>query len=159
MIENIKRLAVVALLVMAGCREKEAALVPVSGRITVNNEPLVNARVLFTPSDPGMASVNSSALTDEGGNFELKATDGRPGAVVGQHSVIISPPMIINSATVATAGNIGGRPGDEVDLPDSVRFAPTKTKGGASLAGPTEVGFEVPEGGDQTVLINVQSKR
>jgi len=159
MIENMKRLAAAALLVMAGCGEKEASLVPVSGRITVNNEPLPNARVLFTPSDPKVASVNSSALTDDGGNFELKATDGRPGAVVGQHSVIISPPMVINSATTVTAGNLGARPGDEVDLPDSVRFAQPKTKGAATLAGPAEVSFEVPNGGDQAVLINVQGKR
>jgi len=68
--------------------------VPVSGKITWDNQPLANADVSFTPTDAktdGKPPPSSHARTDEQGNFTLKLDeDNRDGAVPGNHRVRVS---------------------------------------------------------------------
>lgn len=71
-------------------------VVPVSGRVTMNGNPLPNAVVVFQPmassrgTDPGPGSVG---VTDADGRFTLysQLDKSQPGAVVGKHRVRISP--------------------------------------------------------------------
>jgi hypothetical protein len=65
------------------------------GTVTLNNQPVPNAEVVFLPdSTQGTEGPRSSAITDAEGRFILRTDDGRPGAVVGKHRVTVrtSPP-------------------------------------------------------------------
>jgi len=79
---------------LAGCRGQSGPkTVPVSGKITWDNQPLANADVSFTPTDKveGKPAPSSNARTDAQGNFSLKLDqDGRDGAVPGNHRVRVS---------------------------------------------------------------------
>ena len=77
------------LLVAIGCGQKTA---PVSGRVTLDNKPLVNATVIFTPDskerNPGPGS---RGKTDASGNFKLDLLTGEgTGAIPGKHIVSIT---------------------------------------------------------------------
>jgi hypothetical protein len=81
-----------ALVFALGCGGVKFA--PVSGRVTLNGEPLVNAVVSFQPvKAEGAAQApapESTGKTDKNGEFTLAAADGRKGAWVGKHRVAIS---------------------------------------------------------------------
>lgn len=76
----------------AGCGESYK-VVPVSGKITVDGQPLANASVYFQPTGDKAAGVPASmALTDAQGNYTLTTATEKPqeGAVPGSHKVILS---------------------------------------------------------------------
>jgi hypothetical protein len=81
----------VALAVGCGTGSKLAS---VSGRVTLNGQPLANATVSFQPiAEDG--SLNAPALgstgrTNANGEFTLTCADGRPGAWIGKHRVNIT---------------------------------------------------------------------
>ncbi|MEL7499375.1 MAG: carboxypeptidase-like regulatory domain-containing protein [Planctomycetota bacterium] len=70
-------------MVSAGCSSDVGS---VSGKVTINGEPIDNATVMFYP-DQGRASVGH---TDSAGRYTLNYTQGRKGAVIGSHKVTIS---------------------------------------------------------------------
>lgn len=75
---------------LAGCANKPT-LAEVKGRVTLNGKPLGNVRVDFHPDpDMGTSGGGSTGNTDGEGNFTLKFGDGRSGAIVGHHRVILS---------------------------------------------------------------------
>src|SRR4051794_10614674 len=86
------RLALGLVLALAlGCRGK--GFVPVSGKVTLNGQPLVGATVGFQPVAPEgatEAAPGSAGKTDEKGEYTLTASTGQNGAWVGRHRVIIS---------------------------------------------------------------------
>lgn len=76
-----------------GCGGNSYSVAPVSGRVTLNGQPLAGASVEFQPiggkdRDPGPGSM---ATTDKDGRFTLKTQlpPSQPGAVVGKHQVRI----------------------------------------------------------------------
>jgi hypothetical protein len=84
-----KLLTVALLLSVAGCGKSTA---PVSGRVTLDNKPLVNATVIFTPDstekNPGPGS---RGKTDANGQFSLDLLTGEgKGAIPGKHVVSIT---------------------------------------------------------------------
>lgn len=88
---------VVAALVSTGCSGSVYRLVPVSGVVTLDGQPLPNARVAFEPiasSGSVVAGPGSYAQTDSSGRYTLADVSGRSGAVVGQHRVSISTARI-----------------------------------------------------------------
>lgn len=86
---------VFAFCALCGC-SSGAKFAPVSGRVTLNGNPLTNAVVEFQPiaessrDDPGPGSVG---FTDADGKFTLHSQldKSRTGAIVGKHRVRISP--------------------------------------------------------------------
>src|SRR4051812_3978641 len=72
-----------------GC-ERMARSVSVEGKVTLDNKPLANATVMFTPTKangPGPFA----GTTDSEGHFALQqAESARPGAVPGEYSVLIA---------------------------------------------------------------------
>ncbi|MDB5334881.1 MAG: hypothetical protein JWN70_500 [Planctomycetaceae bacterium] len=72
----------------AGCSgvDKGPELAEVTGKITLNDQPLANARVVFIPED-GPAS---GGITNESGEYELKGKSGDKGGVPGKNRVEIS---------------------------------------------------------------------
>jgi len=86
-------LLAIALPLAAGC--SSGAIAPVSGRVTMNGQPLANVHVSFQPIASGSdhnPGGGSYAFTDVDGRFTLRLVDGdTPGAVVGKHRVEITP--------------------------------------------------------------------
>jgi hypothetical protein len=68
-------------------------LVPVSGRVTLNEKPLANAYVTFAPMAGRGANASgpgSVGKTDADGRYTLRVDPSQPGAVVGRHRVMIT---------------------------------------------------------------------
>ncbi|HEY2786676.1 MAG TPA: hypothetical protein VGJ05_17060, partial [Fimbriiglobus sp.] len=79
-------LAVTLALVGAGC-SRGPTLAPVSGTVTLNGKPLANVQVEFWPEGSAPRSVG---MTDQQGRFTLTTDgEGKPGAVVGSHKVVL----------------------------------------------------------------------
>lgn len=70
-------------------------MVPVSGTITLDGQPLAGANITFQPTGgekAGSAGPGSGAVTDAAGKYVLKTAEAKPcpGAVVGKHTVRIT---------------------------------------------------------------------
>ncbi len=76
----------ILLLLVIGCGGP--TLVPVSGRITLDDEPLAGAYVTFEPLKSHIELV-STGVTDDAGTYTLSCGD-EPGAVAGTHRVLIT---------------------------------------------------------------------
>lgn len=81
---------------VAGCGDN-LKLAKVTGTVTLDGQPLANARVLFQPKQ-GRPSLG---ITDPSGRFELQYTQEKKGAVPGEHVVSITT----SSAENADEGN------------------------------------------------------
>ena len=67
----------------------------VSGRITLDGEPLAGAAIEFRPqagSQAGSEKAASSGRTDEEGNYTLIYVHDVEGAILGEHSIVIRAP-------------------------------------------------------------------
>jgi hypothetical protein len=67
--------------------------VPVSGKVTLNGNPLPQATVSFQPiAAPGAieAGEGSTGKTNDKGEFTLSSSTGKNGAIMGDHRVSIS---------------------------------------------------------------------
>jgi hypothetical protein len=75
--------------VCTGCTKK-LPLGQVSGTVRLDGKPLDKALVVFLP-DParGNTGPRSVAATDEEGHYTLRCDDGRDGAAVGWHRVVV----------------------------------------------------------------------
>jgi len=72
--------------VPAGCGPKRPKTVPVTGRITYRGQPLEGARVMFYT--PGGRP--ATGTTDKDGRFRLETFSTSDGALLGEHTVVIS---------------------------------------------------------------------
>ena len=81
-------LAAVFLGVLSGCGGDQLPVVPVTGTVTLDGEPLGGALVEFQPID-SLGSPSYSA-TDAAGKYDLTFSQTRRGAWVGEHLVRIS---------------------------------------------------------------------
>ncbi len=83
----------VLVLAAPGCA-KPPPLGEVSGTVTMEGKPLAGVNVTFSPivekGQPRLAS--SSGTTDAAGRYTLTCEDGRPGAMVGKHRVVVVRP-------------------------------------------------------------------
>ncbi len=90
----LRRAAVVLfvfiLLLQVGCG-KTVKLVPAKGVVVISGKPAGGISVQFLPEHvKGEKRPTSFALTDDDGNFILKTSDGKDGAVPGPHVVLLS---------------------------------------------------------------------
>ncbi len=77
--------------VFAGCGEGNG-LVPVKGRVLLDDQPVEGAAVLFQP-DQG---VPATATTDAKGEFEMSTSQGK-GATVGMNKISVAKQVAIAS--------------------------------------------------------------
>ena len=80
------------LFLLVGCGGSEFPVAPVSGTITLDGQPLADARIGFEPRQIGsnpLSGPGSYAKTDAQGHYVLKTLDGQRGAVVTTHDVWI----------------------------------------------------------------------
>lgn len=99
------------LVIASGCGRESFSVAPVSGLVTLDGQPLPDARVAFEPiAPPGemLAGFGSYSKTDAEGRYTLSTIDEQSGAVVGRHRVTIStavtPPRGNNADDVQPAG-------------------------------------------------------
>ena len=80
----------VAALLLPGCSKAPPPIVPVEGVVLVNNEPLANVQVQFTPmaANLGYESI-ATGTTDDQGRFQLTCK-GQPGACAVRSRVTIT---------------------------------------------------------------------
>lgn len=71
---------------LGGCREAGPQIAPVSGRVTLDGQPLFEAEVMFQPEGVGSPSYG---FTDEEGRYELGYNRDQQGALIGWHRVTI----------------------------------------------------------------------
>lgn len=80
----------VGLVLSCGCGEKPVGgpegLIPVSGVVTLDGNPVADATITFTPKREGGTS---TGYTDENGKYELYFGPSAAGAVEGEHVVSI----------------------------------------------------------------------
>lgn len=76
-------------LALAGCQKKPPEIVPVSGLVLLNGQPLPNALVTFTPMIQGFgAEYIATGITDEKGRFKVTCP-GKEGAAACENRVTI----------------------------------------------------------------------
>lgn len=77
--------------VFSGCGSNGPTLYKVTGKITMDGEPLKNAEVRFLPIPKGNEPVRpSSAMTDDKGNYTLEYSSKKSGAKPGSYQVFVS---------------------------------------------------------------------
>lgn len=122
-----------SLALLVGCGG-EFRMAPVSGVVTLDGEPLVNASLYFQPQRSGSGPVvgpPSIGVTDEEGRYRLRAQTNDTGAVVGDHVVSIST---FESRMVDPQNS------DRVEIVSKERVPPR-------YRAPSELKFTVPSGG------------
>lgn len=144
------------LLISAGCGT--AGFQPVSGRVTLDGEPVANAEVIFTPvraEGETNAGPYSKATTDSDGRFELASKDGNKGAITGKHRVGITTGKLkdidvskVVSNALAENPKISDKALTEVRL-KAIRDLTPKSKLPDSYNRKTILTFEVVQGGTE----------
>jgi len=84
------RWALLFVLLLAGCGKSGVDLALVSGRVTLDGQPMYGARLMFQPEASG--SSPSYGTTDREGRYELGYKRGQKGARIGWHTVRIESP-------------------------------------------------------------------
>lgn len=87
-----------------GCEPRSAAVVPVSGTITLDGQPLAGATINFQPitdkASAAQAGIGSYGKTDEQGRYSLQLiTPDEPGALVGRHIVTVTTAVAADPAS------------------------------------------------------------
>jgi|SRR5947209_409262 len=92
--------AAFALLLLGGCHSADPSLVPVSGTVALDGQPLANATVTFIPKDgtPGFGGVGR---TDAAGKYKLLGSrDDAPGVPPGEYRVVIGKRLMPDGSEV-----------------------------------------------------------
>ena len=95
-----------AVLALAGCGSSDLPLASVSGRVTLDGQPLPKAFVEFQPIAEGSPSYG---ITDEEGRYELRFSRRHAGVLAGQHKV-----------RVRTARTQTDEQGNEIPIPEKI---------------------------------------
>jgi len=126
---------------LAGCGSSDYELASVSGKVTLNGEPLPDALVNFEPtSEKSFTGPGSHGLTDAQGQSTLTTVEGSNGAVVGSHVVRITTRKLNEEGAMSDANVLlQSRKGNPNATEEKV---PLKYLGGNS-----PLTFVVPRGG------------
>ncbi len=103
----------------AGCSKPGPELAPVTGRITLDGEPLEKADILFQPDG---SKPPSSGRADAAGRYELAYKRGIMGGSVGPNTVRIT----ISPDVVPNPPNIPARYNTDSELTREVKSGPNE---------------------------------
>lgn len=97
-------LVLIPVSLLVGCNSQSVAVVPVSGKVTLDGQPLVGATLSFQPitdkSSTNQAAMGSYGKTDAEGKFTLRLIDpDKPGALVGRHAVTVTTAVSADPAS------------------------------------------------------------
>jgi hypothetical protein len=96
------------LLMVAGCPGTGGDLpdvVPVSGTVTLDGEPVSGVMVTFSPGDTTRGGI-CTGITDESGRYELKDGQQHVGAPPGQYAVTCSKFVMPDGSLFTSDGSI-----------------------------------------------------
>ncbi len=96
-------LAFAVLAATAGCDKSWSQNNSVEGTLKLEGAPVPNVTVQFVPDDAKSQGPMSTGTTDEKGHFQLTCANGKPGAVIGKHNVVI---LVGRTDTGASASNL-----------------------------------------------------
>jgi len=144
-------------LFVAGCGDS-LNLKPATGTVTYQGKPLDGASVTFLSSEGKTAS----GATDSDGKFTIY-TDGKPGALVGKHSVGIIKSASTVSVPTGSASTTGAPPGKTpppgAGAADMVKMA-QQTGRGESLTKPLiPVKYGTPQGSGLTADVTADGAK
>jgi hypothetical protein len=88
-----------AVLSLVGCGKGDPSHVSVSGKVTLNDEPLAGAQIHFIPVGKTQG-IGAQARTGADGRYQLNDRRGQPGAAPGDYKVTISKRVMPNGADV-----------------------------------------------------------
>jgi len=108
---------------IAGC-SRDVPLAPVSGMVKMNGKAIGNVRVDFNPDpDKGTTGRGSTGTTDDNGNFKLVYDDGREGAIIGNHRVVLTDLDTYGTKFVGRGDyRAEDKVGQKVEVPKASRF-------------------------------------
>lgn len=169
--ETAVLLGLIVMGTIGGCGSDPYVLAPVSGRITIDGQPVAELRISFEPVGsaerkyPGPESVG---ITDDDGRYSLKtmAEAPRRGAVVGKCRVRISSLPSKQRKEIADIHAPGYDPVKEVkDLKEQLR-RPTRKQPARESIGAiplryndnTELSFDVPPDGTDKADFAISAK-
>ena len=98
-------LAVGLVALACGCSKSDPSLVPVTGTVTLNDQPLASATVTFIPKDgtPGFGGVGK---TDAAGRYTLKGSrDDAAGIPPGEYRVVVGKRLMPDGSEVPANDN------------------------------------------------------
>lgn len=136
------------LVITTGCGDSKFTFAPIEGRVTLDGQPVTNARVVFMPqsrTDDGEAGPYSGGETDADGHYSLASTDETPraGAVVGPHRVVISTKRSHRHPTELDT--------EVIDSPETIPAVYTNYR-------LTPLTFDVPAGGSTSADFSLDSQ-
>lgn len=97
---------VVSIALISGCGGDGLKLVPVSGIVTLNGEPLPGATIVFTPAQGTTQGTTGMDKTGPEGNFRIM-TRGRTGLPPGKYSVLVTKEVDPNASNSTNFTMIG----------------------------------------------------
>jgi hypothetical protein len=77
----------------AGCGKSSVPMAPVSGKVTVDNQPVTSGQVTLIPLDDKNHMDLSAGTIDEQGEYKI-STGGSDGAPLGKYKITVSVPMM-----------------------------------------------------------------
>jgi len=134
----------------------EANVAPIVGVVTLDGKPLAGASITTQPIASGDKNPGSGSFgkTDQEGRFELElVTPAMKGAVVGEHRVMISPPVAESAAREPTVNADGvqvwsDEPTSRKTLSSAYRNWPRQMSDGS-------LRIQVPPEGNQDLRLDV----
>jgi hypothetical protein len=92
---------IVTLFIIAGCSADNPALVPVTGLVTMDSQPIAELIVTFTPTGN---TLGNGALggTNKMGHFTLTDVRGSQGAHMGEYKISVYPTPTSDTAGLPT---------------------------------------------------------
>jgi hypothetical protein len=115
-----------ALLLAGGCRPGWKYNEQVEGTVKLDGAPIPNALVRFVPDDPTTQAPASSGYTDDKGHFTLACENGKPGAVLAKHNVMVLAGRGGDEAAATRRVNIPWAYGNPVATPLQVEVTADK---------------------------------
>ncbi|WP_158262418.1 MULTISPECIES: carboxypeptidase-like regulatory domain-containing protein [Pirellulaceae] len=149
--KTLLAIAMLGIVSLAGCGGEEGPeMGMVTGTITKGGAPLVGANLEFYPIGDGGASYGTS---DEEGNFSLRYSTGKPGAMVGDHKVTVIGGTTKGGAPAESEGLATLTEGDAAPKPLG------RPEGGAKRGGPSKpvegITATVKAGEDNHIVIEL----
>ena len=138
-----------ALLMVAGCPGPGGDLpdvVPVSGTITLDGQPVSDVMVVFSPGDTTGGGI-CTGITDASGRYELKDGQQRVGAPAGKYDVTCSKFVMPDGSLFTSDGSISPmEAGAEEMIPPKYSSAETELTATVSPGGGT-INFDLTSEG------------
>ena len=135
------------------------SLVPVSGTVTVNGKPEGGIKLYFAPvatEGSVTAGPHSTGITDDNGDFVLENRNGKPGAVTGNHRVIVSYADAASGKTLTTP-SVEKAKKRRLDMMRAKNVQPKTTQRERRPSRIT-IDVTVPSGGTETLKIELNTK-